>query len=179
MKEKKGVLTVMNIDRDFVSIRVMCDTAEKAAMNPGLDSSMAFITVTRGETHILRVIDKDGRIQQSFYWGYGSETLIGEGAAQLKELIVSVITKARIPYDCNVPKYAKPCGACIMPHYSHYAIRLDYGKVEGKSQAQIWHMKTVADAKRLGERLLGKVEWVTKQTINGTTVIDAVKGGAK
>jgi hypothetical protein len=179
MAQRKSILKIAAIDRDFISIRVSCDTAEKAAMNPGFDSSMAFITVTRGSMHVLRIIDHSGKITMAFEWGSSHMTLIGEGLEQLKAKVIAEIKKELIPYDCNLPQYAKPVGAYIMPYFMHYAIKIKYGVVNGVEQHQIWQTKTVDEAKAIAEKLLGKVAFVDAVTANDTHVLNAQLGGAK
>lgn len=73
-----------------VIIRVVANDNLTIAKNPYISSKMDYITVTRGEKHILTVINKDGTTF-SFHWGSGGYTLISESTERLKKAVVAFI----------------------------------------------------------------------------------------
>lgn len=72
------------------------------AMFPFIQSTYDYITVTRGEDHILTVIKKDGTTF-SFHWGNNGHTLISENTERLKTNVCDFIENycdILLDWDC-------------------------------------------------------------------------------
>ena len=78
---------------DQVIVKVINnDNPLTIAKYPFIDGNMAYITVTRGNDHVLTVVNKNGKTF-SFHWGDGGYTLISEGLERLKRAVVQFIER--------------------------------------------------------------------------------------
>ena len=84
------VFSLVEETPEQVIIKVLADDPLTIARYPFVDSEMAYITVTRGEEHILTVVKKDGKTY-SFHWGSSGYTLISENMEELKKAVIEYI----------------------------------------------------------------------------------------
>jgi len=84
------VFTLVEATPGQVIIKVLAEDPLTIARFPFVDSTMAYITVTRGENHILTVTRKDGKTY-SFNWGSNGHTLISDSLEELRKAVVEYI----------------------------------------------------------------------------------------
>ena len=75
---------------EIIVLKVRPLTNFDVAMNPYLGTDYDYISVTKGENHILTVVKKDGK-SFSFNWGIGGHTLISEELELLKNKVIRFI----------------------------------------------------------------------------------------
>lgn len=85
-----AVLELVSVDNEKVVIKINTKDPLIVAMNPEFSSNMAYITVTRGEKHIMTIIREDGTTW-SFHWGCRSSTLISDSVAAMRNKVVDFI----------------------------------------------------------------------------------------
>ena len=85
-----AVLELVSVDNEKVVIKINAKDPLTVAMNPEFSFNMAYITVTRGEKHIMTIIREDGTTW-SFHWGGGSSTLISDSVAAMRNKVVDFI----------------------------------------------------------------------------------------
>lgn len=90
-----GIFSIEEIDDNQVIIKVLADSPLKVAQYPFVSKDYAYITVTRGESHLCKVIYADGH-SFSFHWGGGSRTLVGEELEELKRQVIAFINQNHI-----------------------------------------------------------------------------------
>lgn len=84
------VFELCHRDSEKVVLKVNADDPLVVAMHPYISSDMAYITVTRGNEHVLTVVKKDGTTF-SFTWGESGHTLISKNLETLKKKVISFI----------------------------------------------------------------------------------------
>lgn len=83
----KDYLEITKNDNELVILKVKELTNLQIAQKPCFDSSMDYITITRGRTQVLTVISKEGGTF-SFCWGDGGYTLISGNLEELKRVVL-------------------------------------------------------------------------------------------
>lgn len=83
----KDYLKIVENNNDSVVIKVKELTNLQIAQKPCFDSSMDYITITRGSKQVLTVINKKGGTF-SFHWGIGGYTLISDNLQELKRVVL-------------------------------------------------------------------------------------------
>ena len=83
---------VENTNRQVI-LKVNADDLLIIAKNPYVNKEMAYITITKGSSHTLTVIKKDGSTF-SFDWGIGGHTLISNNLCRLKFAALDYIKNA-------------------------------------------------------------------------------------
>ena len=127
-----AVLELVSVDNEKVVIKINAKDPLTVAMNPEFSSNMAYITVTRGEKHIMTVIREDGS-SWSFHWGRGGHTLISESVEAMKNKVVDFIRENGIVFGLT----HKPSEATIYynNNYRSWQLTLRHG---GESD-YIWY----------------------------------------
>lgn len=90
-----NIFSLEEVDYNQVIIKVHGDSPLKVAQFPFISGEYAYITVTRGEDHLLKVIKNDGS-SFSFHWGMGGHTLISDELEELKEQVMVFIQQNHI-----------------------------------------------------------------------------------
>lgn len=97
-KNLNDIFEIANVDSNQIIIKVNADSTLKVAQFPFVSMEYDYITVTRGNKHILTIIEKDGSTFD-FHWGYGGYTLISEGLERLKKAVVQFINESDIFFE--------------------------------------------------------------------------------
>ena len=84
------IFSIQDVSADKVIIKVNADSPLTVAEYPFIKKQYQYITVTRGEKHILVVVKEDGDTF-SFWWGKGGHTLISEETEMLRRAVVQFI----------------------------------------------------------------------------------------
>ena len=90
------VFEVQEITDEQVILKVNAKDPLTVAQHPYLDATMAYITVTKGDNHILTVIKEDGSRGVSFHWGLGGYTLISKNLTRLQDKVREFILRERV-----------------------------------------------------------------------------------
>lgn len=83
----KDYLEIVENNDNSVVIKVKDLTNLQIARKPCFNSSMDYITITRGGKQVLTIIKKDGTTS-SFHWGDGGYTLISDNLEELKRVVL-------------------------------------------------------------------------------------------
>ena len=75
-----------------VVIKVNADDPLTVARHPYVSGDYAYITVTKGDKHVMTIIKKDSKTF-SFHWGSGGYTLISENLERLRTEVCKFIRK--------------------------------------------------------------------------------------
>ena len=120
-----AVLELVSVDNEKVVIKINAKDPLTVAMNPEFSSNMAYITVTRGEKHIMTIIRADGTTW-SFHWGGGSSTLISDSVAAMRNKVVDFIRDNGIIFGLT----NKPSEATIYynNNYKSWQLTLSHGR---------------------------------------------------
>lgn len=89
-KTSKYPFEVVEKDSHQVILKVLPRSPLGVARQPYIRAEWDFITVTRGEEHILTVLRKDG-VAFDFHWGRSSYTLISESLKQLQKAVIDFL----------------------------------------------------------------------------------------
>ena len=84
------VFEIVSIDKEQIVLKVNAEDNLTVALHPYISREYDYITVTRGDDHILTVIKKDGSTF-SFHWGTSGYTLVDENLTRLKREVVKFI----------------------------------------------------------------------------------------
>lgn len=95
-----NTFSLEEIDNKQVIIKINADDPLTVAKHPYLSSDMAYITVTRGEDHVLTVIRKNGSTF-SFEFGRSGYTLITGDLEELKKAVLEFIRQNHIILDAD------------------------------------------------------------------------------
>jgi len=113
-KNLDKIFSIEEADENQIIIKVNAKDALTVAKFPFVESTYAYITVTRGDEHVLTVIYENGQTF-SFHWGTSGYTLIGESLENLREAVTQFIEDSNYlldlacfkdPYDCTI--YPRP-----------------------------------------------------------------------
>jgi len=117
------VFELEDFDYGQVIIKVKADTPLKVAKFPFVSGEWEYITVTRGEKHILTVIKKDGKTF-SFEWGKGGYTLISDNLTLLKRNVLAFIKNNDIILDYDGSK-VKNASIYYNDYYKGWQLSID------------------------------------------------------
>lgn len=92
------VFELVENNDNLVVLKVKADDNLTIALNPYVNATYDYISVTKGKDHILTIIKKDGT-SFSFHWGYGGYTLISEDLELLRKRVVEFIKLNGISLD--------------------------------------------------------------------------------
>ena len=73
----KDILSIQEVRKDLVIIKVDVKSPLECAENPGFSMNEAYITITRGKHRIMRFINKEGHTW-SIEYGDGATTLVSD-----------------------------------------------------------------------------------------------------
>ena len=90
-----NVFELIENNSEMVVLKVNAGDNLTIAMNPYINGTYDYISVTKGKNHILTVIKKDGT-SFSFHWGYSGYTLISDSLELLREKVMRFIASNRI-----------------------------------------------------------------------------------
>ena len=133
-----NIFSIADVDDNQVIIKVHADSPLKVAQYPFISGEYEYITVTRGKSHLLKIIYKDGN-SFSFHWGGGSSTMIDEELKELKQQVVlfieqnyifldysgEPITKIEIWFNSNVHLWQVSLEPTNSYYWSHTASSVD------------------------------------------------------
>lgn len=101
------VFELVKKTNDYVVIKVNAEDNLTIAMNPYVSREYDYITITRGNNHLLTVVKKDGKTF-SFSWGSNGYTFINEELKLLKSKVIEFIeSECFIPYELNTDRINK------------------------------------------------------------------------
>lgn len=93
-----NVFKIVENNSEVVVLKVNSENNLIIALNPYINANMDYISVTKGENHILTVVKKDGSTF-NFYWGINGYTLICESLELLRKKVVEFIKLNNISID--------------------------------------------------------------------------------
>ena len=115
-KMLKKIFEIVSNNSTQVVLKVNADDPLTVAMNPYVSGEYAYITVTKGEKHVLTITKKDGSTF-SFHWGGGSSTLISENLERLKKNVVKFIEDNSILLGWNTDRLPTEVKILYNPNY--------------------------------------------------------------
>ena len=164
-----AVLELVSVDNEKVVIKINAKDPLTVAMNPGFSSNMAYITVTRGEKHIMTIVREDGTTW-SFHWGGGSSTLISDSVAAMRDKVVDFIRENGIVFGLT----NKPSEATIYynNNYKSWQLTLRNG---GESD-YIWYKDACneSDMMSYAKKFLNPICWQKGVAQTGIDIWKAV-----
>lgn len=83
-------LKIISNTKESVVLENLCKTPLDVALNPSLSLDIAYISITKGNSHVFTAIRKDGTTW-SFEWGDKGTTLISEGTLALEKLCLDFL----------------------------------------------------------------------------------------
>ena len=92
------VFELVSNSNEQVVLKVLADDPLVVAMCPYVSGDMAYITVTKGENHVLTVINKNAK-RWSFDWGTSGYTLISSNTERLKKEVLKYIDGLNISIE--------------------------------------------------------------------------------
>ena len=164
-----AVLELVSVDNEKVVIKINAKDPLTVAMNPEFSSNMAYITVTRGEKHIMTIIREDGTTW-SFHWGGGSSTLISDSVAAMRNKVVDFIRENGIVFGLT----NKPSEATIYynNNYKSWQLTLRHGS----ESDYIWYKDAhnEYDMMAYAKKFLNPICWQKRVAQTGIDVWRAV-----
>ena len=127
-----SVLELVSVDNEKVVIKINAKDPLTVAMNPEFSSNMAYITITRGENHIMTIVREDGTTW-SFHWGCSSSTLISDSVATMRNKVVDFIRENGIVFGLT----NKPSEATIYYNNNYKSWQLTLRN--GSESDYIWY----------------------------------------
>ena len=160
------IFSIQDISADKVIIKVNADSPLTVAEYPFIKKQYQYITVTRGEKHILVIVKEDGDTF-SFHWGNGGYTIIGEELEMLKNAVIQFIEENDIILDYD----GSPINEVTI-YFNHnfnlQQLNLDNTKYWSKTAKSFEEMRdevkkfVVADAWEKGKARTGIDIWTAK-----------------
>lgn len=98
----KDLVKLVENNEELVVLKVNELTTLQTALNPHLNNNMEFITITKGNQHVLTITYKDGDTF-SFTWGTRGHTLISEGLEILRDKVTRLLIDINVFIDINTP----------------------------------------------------------------------------
>lgn len=92
------VFELVSNSNEQVVLKVLADDPLVVAMCPYVSGDMAYITVTKGENHVMTVINKNAK-RWSFDWGTSGYTLISSSTERLKKEVLKYIDSLNISIE--------------------------------------------------------------------------------
>lgn len=166
--ENKVFELVENND-EMVVLKVNTEDNLTVALNPYISGDMDYISVTKGENHILKVIRKDGTTF-SFHWGHSGYTLISNELELLQKKVVEFIERELyIPLELNFP--IKTIMVYYNPNYHKWQITME----NKYKMADLFTTCGEYETKRIAEKIVGKpCKWQPRISITGMKVFDGI-----
>lgn len=163
-----AVFKLVHVDTKQVILKVTAENNLVIAMNPYINATYDYITVTRGDNHNLTIVYKDGNTF-SFHWGTRGETLISQELKMLREAVCSFIESQGILLGLTT---SKPDGARIFfnSNYGCWQLVVDVSGYYFSKTA-----KSIVDIQREAKHFVNVKGWATQTSSNGTTVWVAMK----
>lgn len=103
-----SVFQLVNVDTTQVVLKVVAEDNLTIAIHPYISGEYDYITVTRGEDHILTIVYKDGHTF-AFNWGASGRTLISDALERLQYEVCCFIEEKGILLDLNTDTVQKAC----------------------------------------------------------------------
>lgn len=122
-KNLNNIFEIVDVDSNQIVIKVNADSTLKVAQFPFVSMEYDYITVTRGNKHILTIIKKDGSTFD-FHWGYGGHTLISEGLERLKKSVMQFINESDILFEWK-GKTSKSATIYFNSNYRKWQLTID------------------------------------------------------
>ena len=94
----KKIFSIKEVDNNQVIVKVKANNPLTVARFPFVNSDMAYITITRGENHIVTIIKKNGSTFD-FSFGISGKTCICDSLELLKENLLHFIKQNDIIID--------------------------------------------------------------------------------
>ena len=126
------VLELVHNDNEKVVIKVNAKDPLTVALNPEFNANMAYITVTKGENHIMTIIREDGS-SWSFHWGGNGTTLISDSVLAMKNKVIAFIRENGIAYGLT----GYPTEATVF--YNDYFKSWQLTLRRGRESDHIWY----------------------------------------
>lgn len=147
----KNVFDLVSVTDDLVVLKVNSDDNLTVAMNPYISGDYDYISVTRGDVHVLTVIKKDGKTFD-FHWGYGGHTLISDGLEILKRKVIDFIDDNKIMLECKGGKI-REATICYNTWFEKWQLSTDRGNYWSKSA------RSLSDMIKEVNGMIGEREW--------------------
>ena len=155
------IFSIQDISDTQVIIQVHAVSPLLVAQYPFVEQKYKYITVTRGEEHILTIIYEDGATY-SFHWGDGSSTLVTENLERLKGAVEQFIDENEILLDYAGGTVNE---ACILYNnsYDKWQLRLD------PCNATYWGNSANSIEEMIEEckKFIVAEEWIEDKAITG------------
>lgn len=120
---KKSIFTLEETDNEVIVLKVNCNSPLEAARNPYVDMNTEYVSLTRGEDHILNVVCSDGSAW-NFHFGKSGYTLISENNKLLKDKVLSYLHDRHILIDYTGEKF-RSAAIFYNDNYDKWVLRLD------------------------------------------------------
>lgn len=162
-----AVFKLAHVDTKQVVLKVVTENNLVIAMNPYVNATYDYISVTRGDNHNLTIVFKDGHTY-SFHWGTSGDTLVSQELQMLREAVCSFIESQGIllGLTTNKPTKAK---IVFNPNFCCWQLTVDSGHYFSRTA------KSIVDIQREAKRFVNVKGWVTQTAPTGVTVWVAMK----
>lgn len=164
-----AVLELVQNDKDKVVIKVNAKDPLTVALNPEFNANMAYITVTKGEKHIMTIIRDDGT-SWSFHWGGYSTTMISDSVLAMKNKVIAFIRENGIAYGLT----GEPTKAtiCYNHNFKSWQLTLEHGREED----HIWYKDAANETDMIvyARKFINVEGWGQRKAQTGIKVWEAV-----
>ena len=120
------IFAIKEADENQIIIKCNAEDTLTIAQYPFMEKDYDYITVTRGDEHILTIIYKDGHTY-SFHWGTKGYTLIDHNSEELRKAVVQFIEEN--DYILGLSCFDDPYRSVIYPRSENprlWQLSLDY-----------------------------------------------------
>lgn len=164
-----AVLELVSVDNEKVVIKVNAKDPLTVALNPEFNSEMAYITITRGEKHIMTIIKEDGT-SWSFHWGGYSTTMVSDSVLAMKNKVIAFIRKNGIAYGLT----GEPTKATICYNHNFKSWQLTLER--GREEDHIWYKDAVNETDMIvyARKFINVEGWGQRKAQTGIKVWEAV-----
>ena len=162
-----AVFKLVHVDKEQVILKVNAENNLVIAMNPYINATYDYISVTRGDNHNLTIVHKDGHTY-SFHWGISGATLISQALHMLREAVCTFIESQGTLLDLTTDK---PTKACVFFNHNLccWQLTVDSGHYFSKTA------KSVVDIQKEAKRFINTKGWAKQIAPTGITVWVAMK----
>lgn len=155
-----SVFQLVNADITQVVLKVVAEDNLTIAMHPYISGEYDYITVTRGEDHILTIVYKDGHTF-AFNWGARGHTLISDALKRLQDEVCTFIEEQGILLGLTTNSVQQ---ACI-----YYNSNFNKWQLTVNDAGYYWSKtaQSAEDMKKEAKRFLSVKGWTEQTAITG------------
>ena len=147
-----GFILAKNAE-DMAILKVVAKTPWEVAQHPYLSSNYEYITVTKGEDHVLTIVKEDGTTF-SFHYGRSGCTLVSKDLTMLKNKVINALEDYGVIMDIPIMELPYKMSVFYNKNFQSWQAQLSFQGISQKPNIWISEPKNEEEmCKAIEERL--------------------------